>query len=415
MKDMIRKKLIALRGVWPLYGAAFMMSIVLSTLWTAMPFIVRNIGGTEAHVGYAWAANMVGYVASLLIAGFALGQHNPKNATRTAVVIVFVSMLVMCSVVYVILSRELTGNLTLIWTLIIAGTFAGAAMVLYWPFLMSWVSEDLEGHGLNRRLGTYNGSWSAAAIIGPLLSGIFVETSTLLPIIFTAFGMIVCFLFLNNADDSSVHALSLSDEAAKPKMIYESMDKLNRFRWISRITLFSSWACLGVTRSQFALVFTGMGYSETEFGLLVMLFGICNFSILSASGRWPFWHFKPALLPVAQVIISISLLMIIFGRTLPVFVLSFIVLGCGFGFAYSSHLYYGTYGAKKRSTRMIIHEATLSTGIIVGSGAGGYIAEHYGLYRPYWFVLGLMVTGLLIQFAILLHGKLKHQAIAVTN
>ncbi len=409
MKDELRKNLNALRGVWPLYGAAFTMSIVLSTLWTAMPFIVRNIGGTEAHVGYAWAANMAGYVVCLLLAGFALGEHNPKNATRTAVVIVFVSMLVMCAVVYVILSRGLVGNLALIWTLIIAGTIAGAAMVLYWPFLMSWVSEDLEGHGLNRRLGTYNGSWSAAAIVGPLLSGVFVEASTLLPVIFAACGMIICFLFLNVSNDGSIHALLFNNESKPPAVVHVEKDTLKRFRWISRIALFSSWACLGVTRSQFALVFTGLGYSETEFGLLVTIFGLCNFAILSASGRWAFWHFKSAPLFIIQVMFSVSLLLIIFGKSLPFFLLSFIVLGCGFGFAYSSHLYYGICGAKKRSERMVIHEAVLSSGVIVGSGAGGYIARYYDLYRPYWFVLTLVAAGLLVQLVILLHGKLKQK------
>ncbi|HLB72927.1 MAG TPA: hypothetical protein VJJ98_02825, partial [Sedimentisphaerales bacterium] len=50
----------ALANVWPLYGAAFAMAIGLSVLWTAMPFVVRNIGGTEQDVGYVWAANMLG-------------------------------------------------------------------------------------------------------------------------------------------------------------------------------------------------------------------------------------------------------------------------------------------------------------------------------------------------------------------
>lgn len=407
MKNEWRKNLNALRGVWALYGAAFTMSIVLSTLWTAMPFIVRNIGGSEAHVGYAWAANMVGYVTALFLAGFALGEHNPRNTTRVSAVIIFVTLLVMLVAVLIVLSKDLVGNQALIWTLIIAGTVSGAAMVLYWPFLMSWVSEDLEGHGLNRRLGTYNGSWSAAAIVGPLLSGVFVETSTLLPIIFGACGMAVCFLFLSVANDGSIHACLFNDESKRPAVVPVAKDTLKRFRWISRITLFCSWACLGVARSQFALVFTGMGYSETQFGLLVMIFGLCNFAVLSASGRWPFWHFKLVPLFVIQVMFSASLLLVIFGRSLPVFLFAFAVLGCGFGFAYSSHLYYGTCGARKRSTRMVIHEAVLSSGIIVGSGAGGYIAEHFGLYQPYWFVLAIMVTGFLIQLIIFLRGGLR--------
>ena len=206
MKGLFGKNpVIALHGVRPLYGAAFMMGIGLNVWWTTMPFIVRNIGGTESHVGFAWAANMLGYMVCLLVAGAALGHYNPKGTTRAAVAIIFVSTLVMSVIVYATLSRQMVGNLVLIWIAIAAGTIAGAAMSMFWPFLMSWVSEDFEGPALNRRLGTYNSAWSCTAIIGPLISGILVETNTLFPIIFAAGGMVFCCMFLSVASDGSVH------------------------------------------------------------------------------------------------------------------------------------------------------------------------------------------------------------------
>jgi MFS family permease len=400
----------ALHGVRPLYGAAFMMGISLSTWWTTMPFIVRNVGGTESHVGYAWAANMLGYMVCLLLAGAALGQYNPKGTTRIAVAITFASTLAMSVVVYAMLSRQMAGNLVLIWVVIAAGMVAGAAMSLFWPFLMSWVSEDFEGPALNRRLGTYNGAWSGAAIIGPLIGGILVETNTLFPIVFAAGGMIFCFLFLSVASDGSVHTSLFGDDDSRPVVGCENRAALMRFRWMARISLFCTWACLGVTRSQFALLFTDIGFSETWFGVMVTIFGICNFTALTTAGRCSFWHFKPALLLGVQVLISASLVLIVYGRSLPVFALSFIIMGSGFGFAYSSHLYYGACGTKKRSVQMVIHEATISVGVIVGSGAGGYFAKNVGIYWPYWFALALMAAGLLVQLALLLSGKLARAA-----
>jgi len=397
----------ASRGVWSLYGAAFTMSIAISVWWTAMPFVVRNIGGTEDHVGYAWSANMFGYMICLLLAGIALGQHNPKNTTRTAAAIIFASALAMSIVVYSIFSKDLVGNLMLIWMVIAVGTVAGAAMSLFWPFLMSWVSEDFEGPALNRRLGTYNCTWSGAAIIGPLIAGILVETSTPLPIVFAAGGLIICLLFLSVATDGSVHATMFGDEDTRPVVGCENRAALMRLRWMARIVLFSSWACLAVSRSQFALLFTEMGYSETWFGVIVTMFGFCNFAVLTAAGRCSFWHFKPALLLAAQALLSVSLLLIIYGRSLPIFILSFIIMGCGFGFAYSSHLYYGACGTKKRSVQMVIHETTISVGIIVGSGAGGYLAKNVGLYWPYWFAQALLAAGLFIQLILLMNDKLK--------
>ena len=179
---------------------------------------------------------------------------------------------------------------------------------------------------------------------------------------------------------------------------------------MARISLFCSWACLGVTRSQFALLFTDIGFSETWFGIMVTIFGICNFATLTTAGKYDFWHFKPALLFGGQVLISAVLILIIYGRSLPVFALSFIIMGCGFGFAYSSHLYYGACGTKKRSIQMVIHEATISVGVIVGSGAGGYFAKNVGIHWPYWFALILMAAGLLAQLALLISGKIARAA-----
>jgi len=321
------------------------------------------------------------------------------------VAVAFVSALAMSIVVYAILSKQLVGNLVLIWTVIAAGAVAGAAMSLFWPFLMSWVSEDFEGPTLNRRLGTYNGAWSGAAIVGPLLGGIFIETNTVFPVVFATCGMFVCFLFLSVANDGSVHASLFGDEDAKPVAGCENRADLMRFRWIARIALFSSWACLGVNRSQFALLFTDFGYSETLFGIMVMIFGVCNFAVMTAVGRCAFWHFKSALLLAVQVLLAVSLVLIIYGRSLPVFALSFIVMGGAFGFAYSSHLYYGACGTKKRSVQMVIHETTISIGVIVGSGAGGYFAKNLGLYWPYFFALILLTAGFLAQLILLLNGK----------
>jgi predicted MFS family arabinose efflux permease len=181
-----------------------------------------------------------------------------------------------------------------------------------------------------------------------------------------------------------------------------SIDKrlLLRFKWMARIALFCSWACLGVTRSQFALLFTDLGFSETQFGIIITMFGICNFLVLTGAGRLAFWHFKPALLLSVQVILALSVFLIIYGKTLWAFVPSFVIMGFGFGFSYSSHLYYGACGSKKRSAQMAIHEVTISLGVIVGAGTGGYLSRNFGIYRPYWFSIIVLALGLVAQVVI---------------
>ena len=386
----------ALLDVWPLYGAAFTMSISLNMLWTAMPFIVRNMGGTEEHVGFIWAFHMLGYMLCLLFAAFILGHLAPRHATRSAAGAMLLSTIVMVIVVYYTINRDKIGNLTLIWIMIATCTLLGAAMSLFWPFLMTWVSADYEGATLNRRLGTYNGMWSAAAIMGPLIGGVVVDMSTLGPIAVGVVCLAICFVLLCLAHDGSAGTAALARSVDAPEICFDR-ELLLRFRWMARIALFCSWVCLGVSRSQFALLFTGMGLSETQFGIIITMFGICNFFVLIGAGRLDFWHFKPVPLLGVQAVFALSLLLIIFGRTLWAFVPAFVIMGAGFGFAYSSGLYYGACGSNRRSAQMAIHEVTLSLGVIVGSGAGGYLSKNVGIYTPYWFAVIVLALGLVAQ------------------
>ncbi len=389
----------ALVNVWPLYGSAFAMATSLSVLWTAMPFIIRDIGGTEEHVGYIWAFNMLGYMLCLLLAAVILGHLAPRHATRASAAAMFLATFVMVIVVYYAIARNQIGRPALIWTMIATGTLSGTAMSLFWPFLMSWVSADFEGPVLNRRLGTYNGMWSSAAIMGPLIGGVLVDMSTLGPVVAGAVCLAVCFVLLCLAHDGSAGSAASVQPVDAPEISFDH-GLLLRFKWMARIALFCSWACLGVTRSQFALLFTSLGFSETQFGIIITIFGICNFLVLTTAGRLAFWHFRPVLLLSVQGILALSIFMIIFGRSLWAFVPAFVIMGSGFGFAYSSHLYYGACGSKKRSTQMAIHEVTISLGVIVGAGAGGYLSGNFGIYWPYWFSIVVLVLGLIAQVAV---------------
>ncbi len=49
---------------------------------------------------------------------------------------------------------------------------------------------------------------------------------------------------------------------------------------------------------------------------------------------------------------------------------------------------------------MSIHEVTISLGVIVGSGAGGYLSRNFGIHSPYWFAVVVLALGLMAQVII---------------
>ncbi len=49
---------------------------------------------------------------------------------------------------------------------------------------------------------------------------------------------------------------------------------------------------------------------------------------------------------------------------------------------------------------MAIHEVTISLGVILGSGAGGYLSRNFGIYWPYWFAIIVLALGLIAQVVV---------------
>lgn len=397
---------------WPLYGAAFATALSLAIAWTAMPFVLKAIGGTEAHVGYAPAANSLAYMIALILTGSLLGHLDVKWATRLATTVALTAAVCMVAAVFGARRQNGSDSALWIWMIIAAGGFGGAAMALYWPFLMSWVSAHYEGVELNRQFGRYNGSWSSGGLIGPVIGAWLVEQNPLWPMI----AAVVCFaltlLLLSLTRSESGSSTQAIRSAPAPIPVHD-LRSLIAYRWMSRVALFCAWASQAIARSQFALLFVALGYSEAQFGIYYAVFALCNFLALLAAGRWAFWHFRVGPLILAQLMLMVAVLMMIYGRTLPVFILSAIVLGLPFGFAYSSHLYYGASASRNRSTRMTIHEMVISIGITVGAGTGGYLGKNVGAYAPYAFAVALIVLGLVAQVAIYLTSgcrAARHQA-----
>jgi MFS family permease len=393
------------KNAWPLYLAAFAMSAALGIWWTAMPFILRNIGGTEEHVGYAPAANMFGYMCGLFVMGSLLHHVNPRQASRSAAAIISLAVLVICVGIYLAGRSDHIARTTWIWIIIGSAAAAGIAMAFFWPFLMSWVSAGYEGLVLNQRLGYFNGAWSGAGSIGPLIGAVLVGISSVLPMAVTAGCLLLCFVMLGRAQNETVNQIGVTNNINSPAANYPR-HLLTRLRWMARIALFSSWACFAIYRSQFALLFTNLGFSESQFGIIMTAFSVFNFIIFIGAGRSAFWHYKPLLLIAAQALLILSLFAIIYGRGFWIFFLSFIVLALGFSFAYSSHLYYGASGGKKLSARMAVHEITIALGVSIGSAAGGYLAKNISPYSPYWFALVVFAVGLIAQLLILLSAQI---------
>ena len=372
------------------------MAFTLGTWWVALPFILKRLGGSEADVGNVFAAQMGCYALGCMIAGTLLGHFHPQRILLLGVP----AMTLLASAMCFVLLWPPPENFPLnqVGLLIILFGLTGMFMSFFWPFIMAWISTGHEGRDLNKRLGCFNISFSSGGLLSPWLGGYLVEKSSLLPLVLAVTTLALCFLALclagryrqNNTISTTSENNLLPDDINKTL--------LPTFRRIARIGLLFSCICFGIVRTQLGLLFKyELNFSETDFGMVITIFSAANFVLFAAAGRWHFWHYRPGFLAGAEAILILSVLLILLGGPLWVFFVIAIALGNGYGFVYSSHLYYGVSGGKRRSARMAIHEITLSTGIVIGSLMGGYLSEHVGPYMPYWFALAAMVVCMTVQ------------------
>ena len=372
------------------------MAFTLGTWWVAVPFILKRLGGSETDVGNIFAAQMSCYALGCMIAGTLLGHFHPRRILLLGVPAMTLLASAMCSVLLWPLPENFPLNP--VGSLIILFGLTGMFMSFFWPFIMAWISTGHEGRDLNRRLGHFNVAFSSGGLLSPWLGGYLVEKSSLLPMVLAVATLALCFLAICLAgryrQGDTIPATSGSNSI--PENINKSL--LPAFRRIARIGLLFACICFGVVRTQLGLLFKyELNFSETDFGMVMTIFAAANFVLFAAVGRWHFWRYRLGFLAGAEAILILSMLLILLGGPLWMFFIIAVTLGNGYGFIYSSHLYYGVSGGKRRSARMAIHEITLSIGIVIGSLVGGYLSENVGSYMPYWFALAAMVVCMTIQ------------------
>lgn len=170
---------------------------------------------------------------------------------------------------------------------------------------------------------------------------------------------------------------------------------------MGRIALLACFVCVGLLRTQLALLFKfNLGFSESDYGMVIMAMCVVVFLVFFTVGKTHAWHYVLSIFLGAQILMFLSMLLILNGAGLWVFFLAAGFAGITQAFLYSSHLYYGVSGAQNRAGRMAVHEVILAIGIATGSVAGGYVSDNFGRYVPYWFGAGVMAVGLLLQLAV---------------
>jgi MFS family permease len=374
--------------------AAFFLSSCLQLISIVLPFVVKAMNGSDTDVGLCFMAQMGAYVVFCILAVLIIDKLSPKKVLQIAAAAGIIVALGFLAAVWC--GNNNVRFFSPVARLIFLMAMLGIITAFFWPMMMGWVSTGHEGAELSKRFAFYNIAWVTANTAMPVIGGYLMEVSYLLPLGLAAVMTVLCFISLYPTKCISQFPPKHHEDG---NIAVQQIPQQNRpFVWISRAALFTTLVCVGIFRSQLGILYKfQLGFSESSYGWSVSLMCLFNMVVFYMMGKSHYWHYKKGLYIAAQVSIIGCMAMMIICKSLPLQLLASGLAGIWYGYVYSSHQYYGVSGGTKRSGLMAIHETMIGAGYASGALFGGILSDAWGRYSPYYFGIGIILAGGVIQ------------------
>ena len=369
-----------------IFPSAFLMSLGSGLISLGMVFYMRDIFNAAAsEIGMLFALWSLCYISGCIFIRPLFDRVLP----RYTLVIATLCMSAFTIPIHFVKSA--------VWIYVLFVCY-GFSTSLFWPPLMAWVSDKIEGVELSRTISRFNLSWSTGLIISPFLAGWLSERAAELPLycgsslfLLTSFMIVGAILALPGMRKDKRAELSVRIQNG-------GMGKDTLVRYPAWVGVYAAHVVSGVILVVFPVsARADLCMSKSLIGLLLLsraLFMTVGFVIL---GRTAFWHFKVSPLLLGQVCLAISLVFMFYIRSPLLIGFNLAVMGLLMALSYSSSLFHGVSGSTNRAKRTAIQEALLSAGFFSGSLIGGILYQRYSMAAVYWFCLNLVLVGVIIQ------------------
>jgi len=281
-----------------------------------------------------------------------------------------------------------------IWVILALSVVNGFCLCIYWPSLQAWIADRQTGAGLARNIGSFNLSWTAATLAGPILSGSLYSIYPRLPFfIAAAIAVVLFFLVFATVQDNS----PVSVERVAPADMVASKWR-RRFLYAAWVANFASWFILANARYQFPKLARELNVSPDIIGVLLGFLGFALFLGFYLLRRTDRWHFTRNFLLGAQVLAMAGILLIAISKDPTLFALAFLMIGLCCSMTYYSSLYYAVHLLKKKGRGSGLHESILGGGAVLGPILGGVAAQYAGLRAPYFLCFAVLAAALGAQY-----------------
>lgn len=368
-----------------LYAAAFLTQIGLGCLTLGIIFYAKDaFNPSSATVGWLAATWSLTYPVACLGLRPLISRLSPIRE--------IVGSMVLLSVLTVAMRLSPT----------LAGLFAcfaalGLALAFFWPSVMGCLSSGRESRELASTMVRFNLSWCVAAIISPYMCGWMNERRSGSPLwvaaaFFLASGLLV-FTWNRKASKSGTGWQPQTPAEGDAPM----PDASTPLRFPAWVGIFGTYFGQAVLVAVFPLIGRERyGLTESGVGLLLLIRAFTNAAGFVGLGALTGWHFRLSPMIAGQAVGIAGFGLMLAARSPVMLGASMALLGFSAAMSYSASIFHGVAGSVNRPRRMAIHEATLATGLVLGSVLGGAVYGAFD-YRPVYAMAGavLLATALI--------------------
>jgi len=347
---------------WFIFIGALINALGINALLYAVVFLAKSkFGASGQEAGNLMATYSISYGIMCMGGMKLLCRLSPRQSVQLSLI------LVISGCVLATFAPSMPG--------VYAGVgLTGLSVAFFWPALMGWMSQGLEGKELGRVSSIYNSCVSLGAIASPLIAGVLSDLKPFYAMVFNIILYVLFFIYFK----LSVGRSGKKNERTATKVVEtEASGRSTNLRYACWFGVAATWFSVGFLLGAFPLALEqDFGMLRTEIGVLQAVRLGSTMLVVMLLGCFSSWQYNAWQVLLGHL--ALGSCMLALGFVSRPWLLGCFMSGVGLfqGQAYVNSQFHGVAGSKERTKRMTIHEGLICVGMVVGSVVCGFTYDH---------------------------------------
>jgi MFS family permease len=379
-----------------LYLAALLMDMSVAGLTFAISRRAAELGATSSELGWLGAVWIGVYGALALVMGHVADRIGRRKLAAFGCL--FASgMTLICSFT------------TRVPLLLLFSAGIGAGIACFWPSIIAWLGEGLNGAQLAKRLTTFGVVWNTGLLLGFGSTGVIFRHGPQLAFYASA-GVILVIAGLLLVDTTPWERRPRHDSenpaepvaAGTPLPQVDHIPKGRGFRKTAWLALFATNFALNGTSAMFPQLAIHLGIGADVHGALLAAGRGAALAAFVALQFLMFWRMPRHALSglwVAQLCCVASIVWIGFAHAAWMFAAAWIIGGAVSGYTYQASIYFTLEEMIEKGKGSGFHEAMVGSGMFFGPVLAGWVGSNHSLRAPYFFCGAVLASCIVLQMA----------------